>query len=888
VLRSMPATLGLSDFLTYVFVAALLLVAGTGLLLLLRAPFDRVTMVLLGPIATQALWAITVGLGLLCGLSVRRLGPPLLLGTVLLACIGLRHLLRRRNLRSSRPPLAAILVSCAVAPVIVLLPHFVFGLADYPGSRMGDGWWYVVTARHLWTFGYWPGATVVLEPLYRYTTYQVAARDVAAASLGVLSLLDHAGDTQRPVGLLMALALFTFGTSAAAVAVSRSWQTGRSILFIVLVVVSGWAANAVYATNYDNLLALGYFPAIAALVRVLQSRSRGSWIVLGVIAAGLAYTYPELGVPILAVGLVMVAERSWKARSWRDDVRGLGLAAVVFLLLAGPHLQWTIRHFSRQTGLVFQSSQASARPGGTLFSGLLIPKYQASAFWSLGGERLVPTYHAARMALGFLLFILLATGIAHLLRSRDLGILAALTLPLVAGPVLIFGSAYGYGAYKVILIGWWAVVLCLVEATASFWRPGIYWRALTALSVAVCFTIPTVAFRRSVALVVNARDSTKVQEVFDTVSAALRSMEQFRPLEEVQRIVGQEPVGIFVQDWESLEWAPYFLRDAHTRLGVFAGYLAMPGVRPPLESSPYPWEGMRYILSDAEDPGPVVEAQSWTLVWRAGPYRLWDTSGSSWAIVTDVDNPYGVERVDEKPFMWLGGGTTRLQVTAQYGTCLVVTGTMFPGPSVSRPNERTLLVRSAIGPSSTITMSAGTNRFVVPLPPGASEIDLTPQDRPDKPAGNSDPRSLIAGLADLRSSLVEAPVRLIGIDNPNGMEQYLGRPFFWMGNGSTRIRLRASRLGDVNLVADFTPGPSIAATVPSRRLRLSGPGFKNPIDIAISGGPMTTRIPVEQGDSVVSMDALDSPTIPRQPNGDRRPLILGVSGLHVESDTCPR
>ena len=383
----MTATIGLADFLTYVFVAGLLLMAGTGLLLLLRAPFDRAMMILLGPIIAQALWATTVGLGLLGGWSVRQLAVPLLLGSVLLACVGLQRL-RLRSSDDSRP-VVAILVSCALAPVLVLLPYFVFGFANYPGSRLPDGWWYVVTGRHLWMYG--SARDGIFEPLYRYATFNLlGTRYMASASLAVLSLLDHPGDTQRSVGLFMALALFTSGASAAAVAASRAWRVGRSVLLVLLVVASGWVANAVYANNYENLLALGYFPAIAALVRLPHSRSRSSWIVLGLIAAGLTCTYPELGVAVLAVGVVMVAERSWKDRSGLD-VRGFGLAAVVFLLLAGPHLQSTIHFFRSQAAVALPTGQSSLRPGETLFTGLLIQKYRPSAFWGLGGEFQLPT-----------------------------------------------------------------------------------------------------------------------------------------------------------------------------------------------------------------------------------------------------------------------------------------------------------------------------------------------------------------------------------------------------------------------------------------------------------------------------------------------------------------
>ena len=718
----MTATIGLGDFLTYVFVAGLLLMAGTGFLLLLRAPFDRAVMILLGPIITQALWATTVGLGLLGGWSVRRLAVPLLLGSVWLAGVGLQRLRLRSHHDSG--PVVAILVSCTLAPVVVLLPYFVFGFADYPGSRLPDGWWYVVTGRHLWMYG--SARDGILEPLYRYATFNLlGTRYMASASLGVLSLLDHPGDTQRSVGLFMALALFTSATSAAAVAASRAWPVGRSVLLVLLVVASGWVANAVYANNYENLLALGYFPAIAALVR-LPHCSRSSWIVLGLIAAGLTCTYPELGVAVLAVGVVMVAERSWKDRSGLD-LRGFGLAAVVFLLLAGPHLRSTIHFFRSQAAVALPTGQSSLRPGETLFTGLLIQRYRPSAFWGLGGEFQLPTLFGLQTTVAFLLFVLLAAGIARLLRSRDFGILGAMALPLIAAPVLIFVQHYDYGAYKMILIGWWAVVLCLVEATASFRPPWIHWRVWTALSVAVCLAIPTVTLARSVSLALHAGGAAKVQVAFDAVSVAPRSMEQFRSLEDVQRIVGQEPVGIFVEDWEALEWATYFLRNAHTRLGVFTGYLGTPEVRRSLESSsPHPWEGVRYILSDVEDPGLVVEARSWTLVWRAGAFRLWDTVGGSWAIVTDIENPNSVDCTDQRPLLWLGGGTTRLHVVARGETCVGVTGKLVPGPQVSQPIGRTLLVQSTFGPPRTIALTAGTNRFVASLPPGASEIDLDP------------------------------------------------------------------------------------------------------------------------------------------------------------------
>lgn len=124
-------------------------------------------------------------------------------------------------------------------------------------------------------------------------------------------------------------------------------------------------------------------------------------------------------------------------------------------------------------------------------------------------------------------------------------------------------------------------------------------------------------------------------------------------------------------------------------------------------------------------------------------------------------------------------------------------------------------------------------------------------------------------------------LQLLGIEAPNGLERQEADTFFWLGGSAAIVRVASQARQEVDLAAIFVPGPSVGEAVATRRLRVRALGTTH--DRVVSNGPGTIRVTVDRGETVVSLEALDEQTIFIQPNGDTRPLILGIRGLRIES-----
>jgi hypothetical protein len=128
-------------------------------------------------------------------------------------------------------------------------------------------------------------------------------------------------------------------------------------------------------------------------------------------------------------------------------------------------------------------------------------------------------------------------------------------------------------------------------------------------------------------------------------------------------------------------------------------------------------------------------------------------------------------------------------------------------------------------------------------------------------------------------------VRLTGVRNANGLERVDGRPFFWLGRGTTTLTLEAASAGRVTLAADIRPGASNPEAL-ERHLRVSAALGAYDLAIPDSQRNLSFTIGVAAGANDVELRSLDRVTVPIFPNGDTRPLLLGVSGLHVAAFTA--
>jgi hypothetical protein len=124
-------------------------------------------------------------------------------------------------------------------------------------------------------------------------------------------------------------------------------------------------------------------------------------------------------------------------------------------------------------------------------------------------------------------------------------------------------------------------------------------------------------------------------------------------------------------------------------------------------------------------------------------------------------------------------------------------------------------------------------------------------------------------------------LELVEVIAPNGLEQVNGQSFFWLGGPPASVVIRSDTRRDVELGMTFVGGPSVEPGLGTRRVRVRVPKTGWTRELVVYGGPERVRVPVERGSTVIGLEALDPQVVPIQPNGDTRPLIVGVQGLGV-------
>jgi hypothetical protein len=446
------------SLLTYLALCTVGTAAGLAVVTAAGPAFTPAQRLMLSPVTCLASWAVVLGGAVALGCPVRDLVAPLWAATLALSARGVWLALRT----PARPGRADLLVFgvCVALPIASLWPFFRYGLADWPGSVAPDGWSYVAYAQYLWDHRRFDDGG--LAPLYQYAAHLSITRHVSASLLDLLALWTaaltpgvSAGDAQLGVGLLLAWGLFAFGTASAAAATTieleRAWVPG----YLVLAVWSGWVANAVYLNAFDNVTVLALFPALVAAVSLAPA---GAWrpaLHLGLLGAGLLYTYPELAPFVSAAVAALALHRAWRERSpIRGWILTLALAAVCAFALTLPYLRSLVAFIGLQS-----YNALTVRVGGRVFEGLLSSGRQPSAFWALGGEHGATTFGAWRTALAWLLTLGALAGVWSLTRLRRHGVVFTSALVLAAFAVLTVRHGYAYGAYKVLLMGWWVIAL---------------------------------------------------------------------------------------------------------------------------------------------------------------------------------------------------------------------------------------------------------------------------------------------------------------------------------------------------------------------------------------------------------------------------------------------
>jgi hypothetical protein len=694
----------------YCLLAVVSALGGVGLLRLARIQLSDAARLYLGPTVILGLWSVMLGIGLGFAIPLDRFFWVCWLALLGLAGYGF-YRERSTLIRVVRGAWLPLLLALAI-PAAITAPYLWWGLTQYVGSPIMDGWSYVADGQYLWAYP--RGADGGLAPLYQYAAHLSHTRYIGPGLLGLLSVaVGQPGNTQAAVGLLLVWLLFALATAGLFMASTYQLTRTGQVVFVVIAAASGWLVDILTANNFDNAVALPFVPALVGLARLAPRPRVGLVAMVGMLGAGVLYAYPEMAFLVLGLAVLAALQEAVRERSapvWL--LASLGLAVV----LLGPYLGDFLPFFTSQ--LASSGTTVGERPGEGLFHELLARDQLLWAAWGLAGpvRTLGGLANLARLLLGLTLTCSAVVGVWLLVKRREIATVASLVLLAIGYGTLLMRYAYPYGAYKILTTGWPLVAVCLVLGLERIgcWlsRRQAWIRPELASGVAAVLLLAVVGLR------VSAYDGDNPIKTYRSYGDELQ---------QIRGIVGGQPVQLAVRNAQPNAWAVYYLRDANASLDLYTGYMEQSHVVPFMERAralePAPTE---YVLADGDA---TFVGNGLQLVSAGGPYTLWTTPPDPWAVVARIDTPNGVDYPGGVPSFRLGGDTASIYLLAGQPGWVCLSAELSPG-SDAQPNQA-VSVSVAGAPTQQVAVDGdAAEHFSVPVGAGAATVLLADPSAP--------------------------------------------------------------------------------------------------------------------------------------------------------------
>lgn len=728
--------------LLYLLICTVSFFAGKGILRLLKIRLEARIALFFAPAVTLVFWVLLSALGICFQFTARQISA---LGWILtIGLIGFGVFQKESFfLKKDDWAFTGVVISL---PPLLMSPYFGQGLAVYLGSTMPDGWSYIAFGQYLWEN--LRGAEGGLSPLHQYAAHLARGRFVASALLGFFSpLVGSPGDTQTASGFFLAWSLFTFSASCLFFAAVKKMGKMSTTIYLAFCGLSGWLLNLLWTNNYDNALAISFSPALAGIILLTDGKTWRWGILLGCFTAGVLYCYPEMALFILAGSGILFIWRLFSNHEslgdWKVVLIVTGALAGALIAPFGKDILWFVKMQSSAANLPL-----GARPGEGYFADLLdlSPNHLLPAFWGVGGDFLKntwwkPTYFLMalkylRRALSFAFTLLSILGILKLSREKEWGILGLWAFFLLGASIMLLQLAYPYGAYKFILLNWWAMALTLVWGIQLLANPFLAKRKEIKI-FSLCLVL--IFF------------SVTALRIYSFRLAYPKTILEFKELEKVKTLLGEvEPLMVAVDDDLANQWAVYYLRDLSIYLVQYRSYMAQPHVLPFMDrAKAVKIEKPRYVLSDSAGTFRLSPEKA---VWVGGPYSLWKLPDAKWVLVTRIHNRNGLENWQGRQGFWMGQGVTELILLAGCEGRALLSADFLPGPSLPDKPDRQILISSDQGYRKTITIDREEKRmFTFPVKAGKNRIVFQPLDRPSlKVLPNGDNRPLLVGVHGLQ------------------------------------------------------------------------------------------------------------------------------------------
>ena len=381
-------------------------------------------------------------------------------------------------------------------------------------------------------------------------------------------------------------------------------------------------------------------------------------------------------------------------------------------------------------------------------------------------------------------------------------------------------------------------------------------------------------------------------------SLTVDSIEPYRTLANLERVLTPEPILVSVDDPMANEWAVYFLRDHLFRLIGYRSYMAQPHVVPSMDRSrPVDLGAVHYVLSDAVLLNDLDAAGQFDVAWADGPYALWRGA----VVLVTVDNPNGNERVGGRSFYWLGKGETSIDLLATSEGDALISAQFTRGPSLPGAAERRLALSANGGAPQLVTIDRD-GEFALPVRVrrGENRVLVHSLDQPTAISPH-DPRPLLVGMAGVRARMAGAtpaqPTVSMGSTSATTAatctaafisgwhpREPTGASWLQWSNGTGRLRVESKETADFELdgeLLSFTRPNSVEVAVNGKRVATWvvddpawGPHAFTPVPFRVEAGRPT----------VIDVTSRAKPVTQQ---ADHRPLAIALKDVIVKRTDGP-
>ncbi len=719
------ALLGLSLWLSrglfnYLLLCLTSLFAGRGLLRMLGLP--GLNHRSLAPFLALVFWTVLIGFGVGLGIPMRFWSLIMWALTIGLIWHGIRQ-------PDGEPLFAGPDLLMLLLPLLVAFPYTMYGFSNYSGNPSADGWVYTISGRAVWELDRCTPPEAAAPMLQFALNVTCGTRYITFGFLAFLSLLPgYPGDTQMSVAMYVPWIFFVYASGLRFFAESRAAGRRVTQVFAVLGVLAAWPMRLMISNNLDNLLMIAYLPAISGIILLITDFSWRWNVLLGILAAAVLYTYPELAPFVLFAAGLLIVERWLALRLTATKIlRASATIVVAGLITTAPYLLAAFKFVTIQLRAVYSPSVGRLVPGGRFASELVDPQYWFIALWGMGGawpagvdSRLS---EALGMIVGILFLLSFIAGVNVLRRKGEKGLLAVLVFFALCTAYFLIVMDYGYAGYKLLSIAWWLIAYAILSGS------------LPALGRLDLKTAGRKIGYGALAVVYLFWCYTQAQKL---PLLSVRQILPYRELADVEIPDGQTVI-VSVTDFQAATWAAYFMRDKDIR------YMNPPALLTKYVPDTADPTALRaaYMLVDRT----AVQQPLGELVWENSVYKLVSLS-NAWFWLEAIETPNALENLDGHFFFWMGGGITTLSLQSEAARNVRIAFEARPGPSLPEIQERHMRIVSGDW-NSTIVILPGAVTFLVPVEQGENKITLEILEQPSLLVmPNGDKRPLMLGVLD--------------------------------------------------------------------------------------------------------------------------------------------